>query len=124
MKEAFDIIQVGLGPMGRIIAKLMIERQNLNLVSVVDLDPKLSGKPINKVLDISNGSNIIIESNLDSVLSNIKADVVFIATSSSLEEVAPIIQKAVNNMDPAPGQQMTKQLCSAGANAIDINPGP
>ncbi len=39
MKNQFDIIQVGLGPMGKIITKLLLQRKNLSLRGVIDINP-------------------------------------------------------------------------------------
>lgn len=97
MTEKYKIIQVGLGPMGKIIAKLFLKRKNLKLKCVVDSDPKLNGIKLNNVLNIKEGSDISIEPNLDSVLSKFNADVVFIATSSFLEKVSPLIKQAVKS---------------------------
>lgn len=95
MNKQFDIIQVGLGPMGRIIANLLIQRKNINLKGVVDIDPQLIGKNLSEILDMEEQSNLIVESDLDNVLSNEKVDVIITSTSSSLEKVAPLIKKAI-----------------------------
>jgi len=95
VSKEFDVIQVGLGPMGKIIAKLLINRKNVNLKGVVDIDPQLIGKKLSEILNIEQALNIIIESDLDILLSREKVDVVIIATSSSLEKVAPIIKQVI-----------------------------
>ncbi len=97
MNKPFDVIQVGLGPMGRIIAKLLIQRKNINLEGVVDINPQFIGKKLNEILDIEEQSNLIIESDLDNIISSEKVDVIFIATSSSLEKVIPIIKRAIKS---------------------------
>lgn len=97
MGNKFKLIQVGLGPMGRIIATLLLKRQNLDLKGVVDIDPQLKGKRLSELLNIESGSEIIIEQDIDKVISREKVDVMIIATSSSLEKVAPIIKKAIES---------------------------
>jgi hypothetical protein len=97
MKRQYDVIQIGLGPMGKIIAELMLKRKNINLKAVIDIDPILYGKSLNEILNIEQGLYINVDSNIDKVLSEQSVDVVFIATSSSLENVAPIIKKAIRN---------------------------
>ncbi|MFX1374840.1 MAG: dihydrodipicolinate reductase [Promethearchaeota archaeon] len=96
MNEKFDVIQVGLGPMGKIITKVLLKRKNINLLGVIDINPELIRKKLSQILQIETLNDIIVESSLDNVLKNLKADVVIIATSSSLEKVAPIIKKAIN----------------------------
>lgn len=94
--EKFKVIQFGLGPMGKIIANLLLKRKNIDLIGVIDIDPDLSGKKLYRILELEDESDITIESNLDLILSNKKADVAIIATSSSLENIFPIINKVVN----------------------------
>ncbi len=97
MSKKFDVVQVGLGPMGRLIASLILKRENIILKGAVDIDPQLRDKKLSKILDIQKGSDIIIQSDLNAILSMEKTDVVIIATSSSLEKVAPIIRLAVES---------------------------
>lgn len=97
MKKKFDVVQVGLGPMGRIIAQLILKRDNLSFKGVIDIDPELAGRKLGTLFDEEKGSNIIIESDLSKILSKEKIDVVIIATSSSLEKVAPLITQAVES---------------------------
>lgn len=97
MKKQFDIIQVGLGPMGKIITKLLLQRKNISLRGVIDIDHLLVGKELSEVLDIEKKLDLTIESDLDSILSRENADVVIIATSSSLEKIVPTIESAVKS---------------------------
>jgi len=100
MSKPFTIIQVGLGPMGRLIANLLLKRKNIDVKGVVDIDPQLIGQKLNKFIDLENELDLVIESNLEVLLSKEKVDVVIIATSSSLEKVAPLIKQAVNSGSP------------------------
>lgn len=97
MSKPFTIIQVGLGPMGRLIANLLLKRKNIDVKGVVDIDPQLIGQKLNKFIDLENELDLVIESNLEVLLSKVKVDMVIIATSSSLEKVAPLIKQAVNS---------------------------
>lgn len=97
MNNKFNVVQVGLGPMGRIIASLILKRKNIFFKGVVDINPKLQGKKLSELLNVEKGSEIVVESDLGTILSREKIDVVIIATSSSLEKVAPLIKKAVES---------------------------
>jgi len=97
MKNQFDVIQVGFGPMGKIIVTLLLQRKNLRLRGVIDINPQLVGKKVSEFLDIGKDLDLAIESDLDSVLSRDKVDVVIIATSSSLEKIIPTIECAVKS---------------------------
>lgn len=97
MKKKFDVVQVGLGPMGILIAELILKRENLSFRGVVDNDPKLLGLSISKMLNLEKDTEIIVESDLASILAKNEIDVVIIATSSSLEKVAPLIRQAAKS---------------------------
>jgi 4-hydroxy-tetrahydrodipicolinate reductase len=95
MKTKFSVIQVGLGPMGQRITKLLIERENIDLIGAVDIDPALQGKKLGEILDLPSVPEIKIVSSLIKLLNEKQADLVIISTSSSLEKVAPLIIEAV-----------------------------
>ncbi|MFX0122722.1 MAG: hypothetical protein ACFFAE_03735 [Candidatus Hodarchaeota archaeon] len=95
MITRFNVIQVGLGPMGQRITKLLIERENIDIIGAVDIAPNLEGKKLAEILDIPCVPAITIDSNLKRLLSEKQADVVIISTSSSLEKVAPLIIEAI-----------------------------
>ncbi len=97
MSKKFNVLQVGLGPMGKLITKLLLKRKNINVIGAVDINPQLVGKYLIEILDVDDKSEIVIQSNLESVFSEEKVDVVIIATSSSLEKVAPTIKQAVKS---------------------------
>ncbi|MFX0013081.1 MAG: Gfo/Idh/MocA family oxidoreductase [Promethearchaeota archaeon] len=95
MKTKFNVVQVGLGAMGRRISQALIERENIDLIGVVDIDPSLENKVLSEILEQTNIPEIRIEKNLEQLLNKKKVDVVIILTSSSLEKVAPLIMIAV-----------------------------
>lgn len=95
MKVKFTVIQVGLGAMGQRITKLLIERENIDLIGAVDIDPNLEGKKLNDILDLPSVSEIRIDSNLEKLLNEKQVDVVIISTSSSFVKVAPLILEAI-----------------------------
>ncbi|MFW9903820.1 MAG: hypothetical protein ACFFFH_05770, partial [Candidatus Thorarchaeota archaeon] len=97
MKAKFKVIQVGLGPMGQRIAKLLIERENIELIGAIDIDPNLEGKKLDEIFDLRSVPEVKIESNLKKLLKVKQADVVIIATSSALEKVAPLIIEAIKS---------------------------
>ncbi|MFW9855516.1 MAG: dihydrodipicolinate reductase [Candidatus Thorarchaeota archaeon] len=86
---------MGLGPMGRLIARLIIERPNLDLVGAVDIAPGLVGRSLSDILAISAGPAVIVRPSLAEVLETNPVDVVVIATASTLPHVAPLIQESV-----------------------------
>lgn len=97
MGKEFNVIQIGLGPMGKLIANLLLRRKNIRLTGIVDIDPQLVDKKLSDFIDIKDELDVVINSKMDNLISKEKIDVVIIATSSSLEKVAPIIKKTVNS---------------------------
>ena len=96
LNSRFNVVLVGLGPMGRLIADLLISRDNIHLLGVVDIDPRLKDKQMRDILP-SSTSSLPISMDLQFVLESNNVDVVIIATSSSLEKVAPTIKTAIES---------------------------
>ncbi|MFW9993451.1 MAG: Gfo/Idh/MocA family oxidoreductase [Candidatus Odinarchaeota archaeon] len=94
MSKAFNVIQVGLGPMGKLVTKLILERENVDLVGAVDIDPELVGKNMKDIL--GHPSDITVSKDLSPLLSEKQVDVVIVATSSLLGKVAPTIKEAAD----------------------------
>ena len=93
MDQKYTVLQVGLGPMGQLIAKLLLKRQNISFTGVIDINPELTSKKLGSIID--EDSNLIVRSNFEELLSQETPDISIIATSSSLEKVAPLIKQAI-----------------------------
>jgi len=93
MSKPFNVVQFGFGSLGKSIAMAIINRSNLHLVGLIDIDPEYVGKNVEDVLSISGDTKTRIYPNLDSLLKVVKSpiDVSVIATSSSLKVVKPSI---------------------------------
>ncbi len=94
MSEPFRVLQIGFGTIGRTIAKAIIERENLELVGVVDTEPSLRNQQVEKQLSLKSTTVTMIRGDLKEVLNELTpqpADAVLVLTSSSLEKVAPTI---------------------------------
>ncbi|MGY5855744.1 MAG: hypothetical protein RTS72_04035 [Candidatus Thorarchaeota archaeon] len=97
MKKPFRVIQIGFGSLGRHITSSILKRENLELVSIVDANPELSGRPIEDLLQDDIESDITLTDDLQMVLKAIPADIAIVATTSSLEAVAPTIEACLEN---------------------------
>jgi len=90
----FRVLQFGLGTMGRIITQTIMDRGNLELVGVVDVNPEYAGKSVEEVLGSGRKTSTSIFSSLESalhVLGDQPADIALIATLSSLNDIASSI---------------------------------
>ncbi|PWI48023.1 hypothetical protein CEE45_08975 [Candidatus Heimdallarchaeota archaeon B3_Heim] len=95
MTKGFNIVQIGLGPMGKLITSLLISRKNINLLGVVDIDPQLEGQLLSDVLENSSAPQIKIEKSFKPIVASTQVDVVIVATTSSLISAASTIKEIV-----------------------------
>ena len=98
------ILQWGFGAMGSGMVRQLLQRDNVELVGVIDANPALLGKDIAEVLDLGNKTGVIISDDPAAALQNLKPDVTLLATGSFVDEV----------FEPL------KMIMEAGSNAITI----
>lgn len=87
------LIQVGLGPIGRGIVAQVAEREGMELVGAVDLDPGKVGRDAG-ILSGTERLGVEVSGDLKEVLGR-EADVVVLATGSRLVDVAPQVEMCV-----------------------------
>jgi len=94
------VILYGVGAVGSLIAKALLEKQGIKIVGVVDIAEDKLGKDLGEVLGLNKKLGVKISKTADSALSKIKADIAVHATSSYLEDtypqIASIVKKGVN----------------------------
>lgn len=87
MKKKIRAIQYGVGPIGASIAKLMREKQAIEIVGAIDFDPAKVGRDLGEVVGASDAPwGVKISDGASEVLGQ-AADVVIHSTSSSLPKV-------------------------------------
>ena len=94
MPVPFKVLQLGLGPMGRIITQTLMDRGNLELVGVVDVNPEYAGKSVEEILDSNHKTSTSVFSSLESALHELggqPVDIALIATLSSLNDITSSI---------------------------------
>ena len=80
MSDIIRVIQYGLGPIGAATARLIDERDNLELVGAVDIDPVKTGKDVGEVIGLDRALGIETKGKLAEV--DAEADVVVHTTNS------------------------------------------
>ena len=94
------VILYGVGAVGSLIAKALLEKQGIKIVGAVDIAEDKLGKDLGEVLGLNKKLGVKISKTADSVLSKTKADIAVHATSSYLEDtypqIASIVKKGVN----------------------------
>ena len=87
MKKKIRAIQYGVGPIGASIARLMREKQAIEICGAIDTDPAKVGRDLGEVVGASNAPwGVKISADAKEVLEQ-AADVVIHSTSSSLPRV-------------------------------------
>ena len=84
MNEKIRVIQYGLGPIGCATARLITERDNLELVGAVDIDPAKVGKDLGEVIDLAAPLGIEVKHSVGDIGSS--ADIVLHTTNSYFDE--------------------------------------
>lgn len=78
--------------MGRNIAQLASQKEQITIVGVVDINPKLHGKSIKEFIEVEEEVMIVNEI---ATLAEVEADVAIITTGSEIENVSETILVAV-----------------------------
>lgn len=90
------VLQWGLGAMGGGMARLMLEKEGLEIVAAVDARPDFVGKDLGAVLEVGRTLGVTVTSDADSVLEKDKVDLVLLATTSWTKEQMPDLRKILN----------------------------
>jgi len=87
VKKKIRAIQYGVGPIGASIAKLMREKQAIEIIGAIDTDPAKIGRDLGEVIGATDAPwGVAISADAKEVLEQ-NADVVMHSTSSSLAKV-------------------------------------
>src|SRR5579862_379826 len=87
MRKKIRVIQYGVGPIGASIARLMKQKQALEIVGAIDKDPAKAGKDLGEVSGDGSNWGVAISDDASAVLGE-GADVVVHSTSSNLPAVS------------------------------------
>ncbi len=82
MSDVVRVIQYGLGPIGGAVARHVVEREGLELVAGVDIDPAKIGRDVGEVVGLEAPLGFPVSENLVQAMASTEADVVLHTTSS------------------------------------------
>lgn len=99
--QCFRVVLYGLGDIGIGTGKLVLERENLELVGAVDVDETKAGRDLHELMKMTGKSGIIVRKTLAEVLSEKDGvDLVLHTAGSYLKKIYPqlegIISKGLN----------------------------
>ena len=81
-------MQVGIGPIGQRVVSYMQEREALDIVAALDLDPDKVGKDLGRVCGLDSDLGVTVGDDLESAVRESKPDVAVLTTVSSFEKCA------------------------------------
>jgi hypothetical protein len=91
------IVLYGVGAVGALIAKFLLQKEGLEIVGAVDTDENKVNKDLGEVLNLQKRLGITVCKDADMVLGSTKPDVAVHATSSFLRDTYPQIVAIVKN---------------------------
>ena len=90
----------GVGAVGSLIAKFLLEKEGVNIVGAIDIAEDKVGKDLGEILGLNRKLGVKVSDDVDSILSKVKADIAVHATSSffknTYSQIASIVKHAVN----------------------------
>src|SRR5438874_11173226 len=89
------VVLYGLGPIGAMIARVAVERSDLQVVGAVDIDEAKIGKDVGRVIGLDRDLGVLVTSEALSTLRVTHPDVVIHATGSHLAHVAPQLKQII-----------------------------
>jgi 4-hydroxy-tetrahydrodipicolinate reductase len=90
------VLQWGLGAMGSGMAKLMLEKEGLQVVAAIDGRPDFLGKDLGEILGLGKQLGVVVTNKPEEVLKKENIDIVIIATTSWLKDQIPDLRKILN----------------------------
>ena len=96
MKKPIRIVQIGLGPLGQMIPPYLDERDNLQIVAAIDIDPQKIGRDLGDLCGLPGPLGVEVTDSLDEALKR-KPDIAVITTVSEFETLCPLLEQVVKN---------------------------
>ncbi len=97
MNHPIPIVQVGLGPIGLELIRLIAGRPGLSVVAAVDIDPALAGRALRELADASIDPAVKVQHDLPGALASARArgGVAILSTGSRLEAIMPTLYELI-----------------------------
>lgn len=85
------VVLYGMGAVGSLVAKFLLEKKGIEIVGAIDIAKEKIGKDLGEILGLDRKLGIEISTDADAALSQMKADVAVVTTTSFLKETYPQI---------------------------------
>jgi hypothetical protein len=83
------VMQVGLGPIGASVVRLVASRKGLAMVGAVDIDPATVGRDLGDVSGAGRTLRVKVTDDISRTIKATRPDVVVLCTRSSLKQAMP-----------------------------------
>src|SRR5687768_9116783 len=94
------VMHVGLGPIGSLVARQVLERRGFQLVGAVDVDRNKVGRDVGDVVELGRRLRIKVSSDIAKTIKAVNPDVAVMCTSSSLRTVLPQLEEVLKRRVP------------------------
>lgn len=89
--EEVKVVLYGVGAVGKLIARFLLEKQGVKIVGAIDLAEDKVGKDLGLLLGLNKKLGVVISKDGASIFSKVKADIAIHATTSYLKDTYPQI---------------------------------
>lgn len=100
MAKPLRVIQYGLGAMGSMMAKMILEKRDLKLVGAIVHHAEEDGKDVGELIGLKKKTGVKATTNATALFKKVKADVVLQATVSYVpkvwDQIAPAVKAGIN----------------------------
>ncbi|KKL05348.1 hypothetical protein LCGC14_2606910, partial [marine sediment metagenome] len=96
-QERIRIIHYGIGAIGADVARLCLNRPEIEIVGAIDSHPSKAGLDLGEVIDAGRTLGITVTYDAEPLLKDVYADVVIHTTGSSLTTVYPQLMSIVSS---------------------------
>lgn len=94
-QQTTPVVVMGLGRVGRVIARGVLRSRKLALVAAVDKDEALAGTPLHRLID-GVSTDMSVTANVAAALERARGGVLLLATGSTLDAVASQVRAAMD----------------------------
>jgi 4-hydroxy-tetrahydrodipicolinate reductase len=94
MAKPIRILHIGLGPLGQMLGPYLTEKENLQLVGAVDVDPAKTGRDLGTLYNLDRPLDVAVGGKLDAGMTN-DADVAVLTTVSELRALFPTLVQLI-----------------------------
>lgn len=97
MSDKVKVILWGLGAMGGGMAKMVLEKEGMEIVGAIATNPAKVGRDLGDILGQGVKVGVTASGSASHVIANTPADILLLSTSSFVPEVLPQIKLAIEN---------------------------